>query len=92
MTIAKDDYSMISMNAYVEVGKTKNLGEIEMKSLFPEDEPEESNMGLLIVASLSVIFVLGLIIVLVVVIRQRGREYPIFLEDEGWMRMYPHRK
>ncbi len=92
LTIARDGFVMISMNGYVEAGETKNLGEIEMESLYPEEEERESRLGLMIAAGLVVLFLIALIAILTTVIRQRMREYPIFLEDEGWMRMYPHRK
>ena len=92
LTIAKDDYAMIFMNSYVEIGETKNLDKIEMESLFPEEEEKGANLGLMIAAAMVTLFLVGLIIMLSLAVKQRNREYPIFLEDEGWMRMYPHRK
>ncbi len=92
LTIAKDDFFMISMNGYVENGETKNLGEIEMESRFPEVEEKESRLGYIIAAGLVVLFLVAIVVILSLVLKQRFREYPIFIEDEGWMRMYPHRK
>ncbi len=93
LTIARDGFVMISMNGYVEAGETRNLGEIEMESPYPEEEEEkEGHLGLMIAAGLVVLLLIALILMLSAVIKQRMREYPIFLEDEGWMRMYPHRK
>lgn len=92
LKIAKDGYRLQEINGRLEEGEGTNLGEIRMESLQEEEKEDGFPILPISIAGVVVLFLLIVVLSMGLLMVREKRSYPMFVEDEGWMRMHPRRR